>query len=141
VSNHVLARFPVSADAFAPSLAHKLLQRFWSYLFFIRRSFPAGTSHKLEACRKSVELAPSVLQAISAILPDVHTSCSVRNGAHHKGIRGRRATVTIDTEPFHKLGMDAPSTIEAAEQCAVSILQDQQRTLEVISFSALLLLP
>jgi hypothetical protein len=142
VSSYVREHFPVTAGAFASSLAHELLQRFWSYLFFIRRSFPADIPHSLEAYRKSVELAPSALQAISTMLhSNVCLDSSVQNGARRKGMRGRRATVTIDTEPFNKLGIVTPSTVEAAEHCALSILQDQRHILEVISVLTLPLLP
>jgi len=141
VSSYVLEHFPTTADAFASSLAHKLLQRFWSYLFFIRRSFPADTSNSLENSRKSVEWAPFVLQAISAMLPsNTHSDSSVQNG-RHRGARRRRATVTVNAAPFQKLGMDTPNTIEAAEYCAVSVLQDQKRILEVINFTTPPFLP
>ncbi|KIM84759.1 hypothetical protein PILCRDRAFT_818367 [Piloderma croceum F 1598] len=142
VSSYVLEHFPTTADAFASSLAHKLLQRFWSYLFFIRRSFPTDTSNSLENCRKSVEWAPSVLQAISTMLySNTHLDSLVQNGARHRGAPRRRATVTVNPEPFQKLGIDAPNTTEAAEHSAVSVLQDQKRILEVISFMTLPFLP
>jgi hypothetical protein len=142
VSSYVLEHFPTTADAFAPSLAHKLLQRFWSYLFFIRRSFPVDTSNILENCQKSVERAPFVLQAIAVMLySNTHLDSSLQNGARHRGARRRRTTVTVDAEPFQKFGIDAPNTTEAAEHSAVNVLQDQKRILEVISFMTLLFLP
>jgi hypothetical protein len=144
VSSYVLEHFPTTADAFASSLANKLLQRFWSYLFFIRRSFPTDTSNDLENCRISVEWAPFVLQAISAMLcsnTNTHLDTLVQNVARHRGARRRRATVTVNAEPFQKLGIDTPNTTEAAEHSAVSILQDQKRILEVISFMTIPFLP
>lgn len=138
----MFSHFPATADAFASSLAHDLLQRFWSYLFFIRRSFPADISNDLEAYRSTVPLAPSVLQAISAMLfPDVHMN-PVQNGARTKGMRKRRATATVDTELFRRLGMDVPSDAEDAKQHAAKVIQDQRHILEVIGLSnCLLFLP
>jgi hypothetical protein len=134
VSSHLLDHFPDTVDSFLSSLACVLLRRFWSSLFVVRRSFPDEIAGKLETCRKSTELAPSILQAISAMArTDLHTNSSVQNGTRHKGPRASRVRLAIDTEPFKKLGIDIPTTPGSVKQCAINILQDQQRILKVIS--------
>jgi hypothetical protein len=113
-----------------------MLQRFWSYLFFLRRLFPAETAHRLDDCRKSVELAPPVLQAISTLtIPDANEDILAQVGGNQKRKRGKRAAVAVNTEPFRKFGVDVPSTSLATEQLATSILQDQKRILEVTGFT------
>jgi hypothetical protein len=107
-----------------------MLQRFWSYLFFLRRSFPAEIMRSLDDCRMPVEWAPRVLQVLTTF---VVLNEDPPNNNGHKKKRGKRATLKVNTEPFAKLGVDVPSTTEAAQQLATIILQDQKRILKVTS--------
>jgi hypothetical protein len=95
---------------FAASPAYRMLQRFWSYLFFLRRSFPADTARSLDDCRMLVELALPVLQAITTLVFS-DEDLLVQINANHKKKRGK------------------------AEQLATSILHDQKRILEVAWFT------
>ncbi|KIM81676.1 hypothetical protein PILCRDRAFT_88881 [Piloderma croceum F 1598] len=91
----------------------------------------AKTAHRLDNYWKSVELAPHVLQAISTLMiPDAHEDILAQIGGNQKRKRGKCAAVTVNTEPFRKLGVDIPSTSLATEQLMTSILQDQKCILE-----------
>jgi len=115
--HYLLDSFPVSADAFDSSLVQNLLFHFWSYLFALCHSFPPDVSAGLDNCRTSVKQAPSILQAISAMLISDMNKMDplVQVGSRSKGKRGRCASTAIDAQPFKKLGMEVPNTLQAAE--------------------------
>ena len=139
----IAAMFPRSASAFESSLASSLLCQL--SLFFWHREYPLAS---LAQCHNSVDLTKPVLKALAAMTFTVEMKSPVSDGVddefegffvakrtkqrdRKKNKRAATRTMSIDSKPFERLGVDVPRSGEDALVLEQQILDDQKDILMV----------
>ena len=139
----IAAMFPRSASAFESSLASSLLCQL--SLFFWHHEYPLSS---LAQCHNSVDLTKPVLKALSSMTFTGEIKSPVSDGVddefegffvakrskqrdRKKNKRAATRTMSIDSKPFERLGVDVPRSGEDALVLEQQILDDQKDILMV----------
>ncbi|KAJ6578043.1 hypothetical protein B0H19DRAFT_574136 [Mycena capillaripes] len=130
----VMSQFPTSPEAFAGSLASKILSQL-SFFFLLAQKVPALHENHQQLVKDAPEVLGAIAsrQVVDGLEPEKESSGFKKKPANQRKTKMERrvaAQDTLDPAPFDRLKISVPETREEIGQCIELLLATQRSILK-----------